>query len=383
MNSTLNKTPGIAHFLGFLIIFSFRLTASSQSAVSGPSYDASGCLQHEIFFDGKLYFAETNNFAIQMRGSTVKIRTWGYSNPNNVEPVRDYIYVTDGNTAYFITTFEVDPDAVAKSQTAVGHQLRIFNSFADIFTNACPPNAAGNMGPVWIATASAAFMQGQDQNGGDIYPEHFICPDWPDIGGERLKASWSLSSQPPYLPEYLVEYADENVFNVVNKFFDRWKQKTFPPIYKSGYTNAVYEALSWSDVDGLHIPNHFRLTSYIPCYDGSDNAQLQVQSTYEGFVTTVTTAELAAVSASPEISTWSRINEYRYGTINNLPVTYTSQTGSLLTKREVLKLMSGRAQFAERSKMIAGGRRKIVLACFLCLIASAIIIFLASRVCLR
>lgn len=255
----------------------------------------------------------------------------------------------------------------------------MFNTFVDIFTNACPPNMTGNMGPVWIATASGVFMQGQGQHGGDMYPEHFICPDWPDIGGERLKASWSLSRQPPYLPEHLVEFADANVFNVVNNFFKRWKQKSFPQIYKNGYTNAFYEVLSWSEADGLHIPNHFKLTSYIPQFDGNDKAQLQVQSVDEGFVNTITTNQLDAIDPLPEIATWSRINEYRYGTINDQPATYTSQTGSLLAKSEVLKLMGGRMQFAEQSNRIASGRRKIVLVCFLCLTLLPICILLFRR----
>lgn len=209
--------PGVGFFAAFFLC----LATQSQSAVSELSYDLSGSLQHRVFLDGEPFYAETNNFTVQVRGSVVKIRTWGFVNAENVEPVRDHTFVTDENTAYHITTFDVNPDVVVNSQTATGNQLRMFNTLVDIFTNACPPNMAGNMGPIWIATASSVFIQSLDRREGEIYPEHFICPDWPDVGGSRLKASWSLSGQSPYLPECLVEYSDENVFNVVNKFFKR------------------------------------------------------------------------------------------------------------------------------------------------------------------
>jgi hypothetical protein len=360
-------------------IIAICLATLSQSAISEPSYDVVGNLQHRILLDGKLFYAQTNEFAVQVRGSLVRIRAWEFTNNENVVPVKDYVFVTDGSTGYQITTFDVNPNAVAKSQTDVGKQLRTFNAFVDVFTNTCPPNMTGNMGPVWIATASTAFMQRQGQRGGNMYAEYPVCPDWPDIGGERLKASWSLSGQLPYLPESLVEYADKGVFNVVNNFFERWKQKTFPQIYKDGFTNAVYEVLNWKNVGGLHIPSHFRLTSYLPMYDGSRASQLQVQSTYDGYIRTITTTQLDAITVSPKIPTWSRINEYRYGTIDNHPITYTSQTGDLLTKNEVLKLMRGGVQFAAKSNIIASRHRKIIWACFFCLTMLPICILLFKK----
>lgn len=137
--------------------------------------------------------------------------------------------------------------------------------------------------------------------------------------------------------------------------------------------------LGWTDADGLHIPSHFRLTSYLPQYNGSAEKQLQIQSTYDGFVATVTTTQLDSVGSSPQISKWSRVNEYRYGTISNQPATYTSPTGSLLTKDEVLKLINGNAHFAERADILTSRRRKVVLACFFCLTIIPICILLFRR----
>jgi hypothetical protein len=335
------------------------MVALAQSVAPETSYDVSGSLHRQIFVDGQVHYSATNSFEVQVRGSSVRIYTWNVS-INGALKVKSYEFFSDGNISYFITMFDIDSKTVEESQAS---PAKLFSSFVDIYTNQFAPNNVGYMGPIWIATASSRILNIEGIDGGEIYPEIFMCPDWPDIGGEKIKAAWSMSSITPHLPEQLVEYADSETFTNVNNFYKRWKGKEFPSTYAMGYTNALFKVLNWTNSSGLQLPQHFQIIGYIPDYNGEAPNQLQIQFVCDGFIETVDTTNLNSIIFPKQFPGWSQIYEYRFGAVKGEPVVYTSKSGSLLSKDEVLGLAHQYNQVVDDFDNAKEKHRKIIILC--------------------
>jgi len=220
---------------------------------------------------------------------------------------------------------------VEQSQVRGGDKK--FSAFVDIFTNNFPPNQFGSIGPVWMGLASTATLNEEGKDSGNICPAFFMCPDWPSYGGHRLKASWSMSSLPPFLPEQLVEYADNQTFQIVSANYYRWTKKMFPSVYAEGYTNCIYTVLSWTNWSGISVPQHFRLIGFVPDLRSDDRNRVQTQTVYDGYVESVSETISNSVTMPEQFLAWSRISEGRY---SEKPIVYVSKSGGLWPKDEVL-----------------------------------------------
>ena len=362
---------------GVIAISSSCIWASQQSISNEFSYNLTGSLQRQVFFKDEIFYKTTNNYEVQVRGSRVRIHTWNVPSYGVVQ-IKDFEFITDGKKSCFITAFDLDPKSVETSQKPGANKM--FNTIVDIYTNVFPPNDGGYLGPIWIATASGSILKSQG-NGEAINASLFMCPDWPDINGHKLRASWEVSTEPPYLPETLIEYSDAETFNIVSKFYNRWKKLPFPSIYESGYTNAVYNILSWTNIDNLKLPKHFQLKGFIPRFDGIDSSQLQVQVMYDGYIESVDATATNPIIFPDRFSAWSRIDEYRYGTINDRPIVYTSKSGDLLSKDEIIRRANHLDQVITEVDATATRNRGIVIAimCASLLLPICVLIFRCFR----
>ena len=179
---------------GLFVLISFFTRALSQSVNVENSYSVSGTMHRQVLLKGKVIYSATNKFEVNVSGCSVKIHSQCIPNGD----VKDSYFITDGKESRFITTRDNDPELVEKSQAPGGNQ--IFSAFVYTCTNAFPPNDSEYIGPIWIATSSGCILKNQGEGVGYIYPCLYMSPNWPDFGGEQLRASCqSLLSHHTYL----------------------------------------------------------------------------------------------------------------------------------------------------------------------------------------
>ena len=319
------------------------------------NYTVSGNLRYQFFWQGKLIRTTTNDFEVIVKAGNTRIRATGL--PNEGLPVRMREFITDGNTSCCIDEFDIAPEKVQEAQAGTN---KIFSTFTTLYANPVPRNHSGLMGPVWLAMASSAtFSVG---NEAEIYPLVFMGTGWPEVGGKRLRASWSVSSAAPHLPEKLIEYADAETFELINRDFEKWQHKRLPQLYEAGYTNAIYEVLAWTNQGGLQVPVDFKLTRFFPKYDGQTVGDLETQVVYDGHLVSLVVGAAETILIPTRFPKWSRISEFRYGTVKDAPLVYTSETGTLLNAEDARLRIEALRRGVAVGDIVKGRRQRTVIA---------------------
>jgi hypothetical protein len=314
----------------FFSLFFTALVGTGQC--SAYNYDLSGRLEYNFFHEGKVIRSTTNFFSVSVRGNASSIRSWGIPEHGSIR-VKSYEYVTDGENSVFFTIFDADPIEVEKSQMTSLKER--FNRAAMIYTGQFPPNHIGLMGPVWLATASATFFQQKSNSTADIRPLYFLGNNNPDISPIEVSASWSLNMIPPHLPESILQYANENVFTMVNSNYLNFMSKQLPQLYRHGYTNAFFRTIEWMNIGDIKLPKRFILDGYVPLPDGKNSKELATQVVYRGFIDSAAITSDEPIILPKAFTKWTKVYEYRFGLTNGQPFVYSSESGELLSEHDL------------------------------------------------
>ena len=352
-------------FVGLVFVICLKCNASPLSSATAPSYAAKGLLVYKFVHGGEVKFASSNQFEVIVSGNKCKLRSWGMQNEGSLQ-VKGYEFTSDGHESSFVREFETDKSDIARSQTnGFTHK---FNAFVDIYSGVFPPNSSGHFGPIWIALASSSAFSGLGK-GGRIPPLFFMGNNWPQIEGNLVDASWLQSEKPPFLPMKFIEHADSIIFEIVRSNYNLMIGQSFPPVYEHGYTNAVFDVLSWTNISGLFLPKEFVLVGYSPVVGSADAKIVSQRVVYHGVVDSVSTNVLDfdnLLVGSQTIPTWSRVSEYRFGKTNGSPIVYTSNSGLPLTGSELLagehlKLWEANNAARKQSRSGVLDKRKFVI----------------------
>ncbi len=154
--------------------------------------------------------------------------------------------------------------------------------------------------PVWLAFGSSSYFSTLSER--YVPSFHFLPP--PDLVKRaamlRFRADWSLSTNAPFLLEWMVDYFAGYVI-------DGKARRVLPPYYSTGVTNSVFAVTQWTNIDGLSIPRTFSFHEFVP----DDNGALKLINLAVGIVTNA--ASSASVSPSgPVLTDATRIIDYRY-----------------------------------------------------------------------
>ena len=154
--------------------------------------------------------------------------------------------------------------------------------------------------PVWLAFGSSSYFSSLSER---YLPSfHYFTP--PDLVKRaemlRFSADWSLSTNAPFLLEWMVDYFAGYVI-------DGKARRVLPPYYSTDLTNSVFAVTQWTNIDGLSIPRTFSFHEFLP----DDNGALKLINLAVGIVTNA--ASSTSVSPSgPVLTAANRIIDYRY-----------------------------------------------------------------------
>ena len=321
----------------------FSILFSSVATDAARKFSVSGKVEYKFWIGDQLAEQQTNSFEVSVDGCSTLIVS--QENPlipydSNSVQVEKYEHNANSTSSWFTAYFkerlgsERLDDGRRTIKTSQGQKTVIeHNAFVDIYTNSAPPNHIGLITPAWLAYASSCAWPSANTN--KVYPMAFMGPGWPHIGGNTLTCNVSKSKNYPNAIERVVEYADEKVLIFVNETHKRFLGKeAFPDLYKQGYTNAVFEVLTWTNFNEIFLPLRFRLTRFIPRYGGKSVDELDTLAIYEGVGESFDKSIIGPVTrrSAPQ---WSRIADYRFSPPNGEPAIYTAKDGKILTSSDL------------------------------------------------
>jgi hypothetical protein len=165
-----------------------------------------------------------------------------------------------------------------------------------VLSTGVPFSAPIPMVPViWLGLSDASYID---------HHSHFMIPPY---SIETLRIPFEISvtrrNNGSGLPEYMVFKAD-GYYRQKGRLDQKW-----PPPYDTGFTNAIYSGLDFTNVGGVEVPKRFKLQVLRPSEslnDGNNQTKdaglkpLALEWLYEGFVTNIS-AECTVTNFVPEI----------------------------------------------------------------------------------
>lgn len=329
--------------LSFKFVFVFCLVMFIWLAGwSQTAFSVRGHVVYSFWLADRLVEHYTNTFELTVDGCNAFVRTPGLKATVG-EQVANYEWTLTPTSSWFVTIFEDLPTGYrTKTGRRIGRDssnkqqvVMEYNAFADIFTNASAPIHLGLITPTWLAYASSCVLKGGTNR---IAPIAFMGPGWPHVGGENLISLAAISAAIPHLPERITQFGNEAVYEFLNRIQREYlSQGDFPQIYRGGFTNAVYETLSWTNVGNLSLPDRYRVIRFVPKVGGGDSSEVERLLIYEGFADSFSTEVANKIIVPPRLPPWSRVADYRYSAENREPHMYQSSDGATLSYEQILK----------------------------------------------
>ena len=193
---------------------------------------------------------------------------------------------------------------------------------------------APQAGAIWLAYASGRYFDAATSSrlqpaaillvlyGRNVQPNSFALQ----------QTLWSRRERRPGIPTSAV-YFDDGIAGLRGKAPVKW-----PPPLDAGFTNAVYSALDFTNVDGLSLPMRAMLDTFAPEL-GDPGPRVVRRCSYEIVATNLTTEFLHAGSFKPELPGKTYMNDMRFSTPgNDLLVNYYVSDGKWLGDAEVKQL---------------------------------------------
>ncbi len=241
---------------------------------------------------------------------------------------------------------------------------------------------APQAGAIWLAYASGRYFDGAKSSrlqpaatllvlyGRNVQPNSFALQE----------AHWSPMEGGPGVPASAV-YLDDGIAGIRNGLAVKW-----PSPLDAGFTNAIYQALEYTNVGSLSLPTRATLNTFAPEL-GSPGPRVVPKFTYEIVATNLTTSLLHTGSFKPELPGKTFVNDMRFSTPgNDLHVNYYVSDERWLSDGEVKRLPEFVVATAHASQMRTasnrpGGRvsRPVVWVVFGLLAALPVVFFYRQR----
>jgi hypothetical protein len=223
---------GIRSVMNFKIFFqqAMIIVLLGICGLHAQEFSCSGTLVFQIFGPGEL--TATNYFEVTVSGNKMLTLT------SNVNSHACMQVALDDGVLYTLNSFPNGRAGTVK----VGDFPDPNVNCADVF---------------WLAYASSSYFQQVKTN--QLRPIWML--DDPQLvkEGFTVKAEWSKSAQPPFLPKR-VNYFNDGFY----RHFTNGQRGTnsAPAPFDKGYTNAIYETFSVTNQSGLEIPSEFKFTRF-------------------------------------------------------------------------------------------------------------------------
>jgi hypothetical protein len=222
--------------------------------------------------DGAMHEQAKISFALTLNGCNWLIRlNRQYEGTNGIH-APDYEEVScDGTNVYFIDNFRTETEKANKTRKLRGSNVATGISYkGQVFHNRLIDEA----GIIWLTYASGCYLL--NNTNGLIEPAMVFDGFGSRYGPpqhEKLRADWTLSATEPLVPMRVVYYGS------ANRSQERGGGNVGRQLYPA-MTNAVYEALSFTNFQGFALPLASSLTLFTRSRPTGDSEDLRVFVVY-------------------------------------------------------------------------------------------------------
>ena len=182
------------------------------------------------------------------------------------------------------------PSKVAPRQPdrSQGEPRPVDNS-ATIESRTVPGNTGSYSQYIWLAYASGRYFQALTNN---LLPPIWTMED-PRTRAHpfMVRAQFITNGAPPGLPSY-IEYVTDGIHREYHPGKQSLIELPLPPPFDGGFTNAVYEVRSWTNVGGMTLPTWFTFTVFSSPLAGPPIRRLIVQGSPSAIRTALPNSDL-------------------------------------------------------------------------------------------
>jgi len=250
---------------GCLIFFSFLLSNFNRDALAQElqslQFTASGVVDSQYFFEGKLTHNFTNQFTCCVSNGNYSMFL-AVSNGRT----RSLECLFDGTNTYFTRRFSTNPVTTVstfKNGQFFEHQLSKpavpnNNAILEITKGSMPSTENQAVVVLWLGLGSIAdpgevlaANQAPLTFLGEVYQDQHIM----------LKAASKTHEHAPHFLEWREDYHEGSAFSEING-----KLQSSPLVgsLSLGFTNSIYNVSAWTNLMGLSFPKESELKIFLP-----------------------------------------------------------------------------------------------------------------------
>ncbi|MEI2727241.1 MAG: hypothetical protein V9H26_28215 [Verrucomicrobiota bacterium] len=245
-------------------VAAFGVAAVALCHAQDDSFEAEGEVQCSAMEAG-VTNTYSSQFHATVSGSTTLIRTrLQTSDPDSIADY--YEYCSQGSNSTLLIRLPDDLMVTNITTTSGGVEKtvklktpqRSWNQ-ATIFVrpDPLPPYGFEHLTAVWLAFGSRSHFPATGQ--GAVDPVVFIEKGFRE-SQRKTESQWTVEAVPPGLLEFMAEFSDGKTYEPGGKA----TPKRLPAPYDTGFTNAFFRTLEWTNVMGLRFPRKFELVKLQP-----------------------------------------------------------------------------------------------------------------------
>lgn len=282
------------------------------------AFKAEGRTKYQVFNQGKLVYSNTNNFTAEVSGCDWLIRTVPLG--KGPDDTLDYTEMHHRHGEIkMIYAF------ISKTNKSVT------NIIVKVEGNDVPEDDGSTISHLWLGYASACYFA--SVTNGLLKPVWML--DDGDLRFEnfQVQGNWILNNSAPKLPDSVVYFSDGNL-RLKRGGGERLTLKA-PGPFSSGYTNAIYTVLGWTNFgSAIEVPHRFVFQRYGTKVDATTNTDLAIINLVEVYTETLKPIGLNS-TLNPEVTGIAHVADRRFfPPIRNIE--YKVKDGAWQTKERIV-----------------------------------------------
>jgi len=133
-----------------------------------------------------------------------------------------------------------------------------------------PPYGFEALTTVWLTYGSRCHYK---QSGhGSVPPVVFVGDEFRE-SGLKVSSHWIVESKRPGLLNFMAEFSDGTSYQ---KQGSQVEVKPRPKPFDTGFTNAIFRTIEWTNLEGYTLPRKFELVKFDPDFSNKSQKKLTV-----------------------------------------------------------------------------------------------------------
>ncbi len=230
-------------------------------------FSVKGKLHHEVWNSYEKQEAALDKyFSVDLRDSVWLLKTWG---PGKDAHVYELGY--EAGELFRLYTF-IQHDHGANT-----------NKYSTLVKNGeIPDDDASLLNYLWLAYCSTGFVAGRTE--GKLEPIWQM--DDPTLNAEGFQFAAHITQSSSASPPSMVTYFSDGAYRLRDGNGPRRLVWASPP-YNQGYTNAIYQAQTSTNINGIELPASWTFVRYMPERNSPDRNRLRSRTITRGLVDSI------------------------------------------------------------------------------------------------